>query len=168
MTDDRHRLRRDDVETIGAEFDIDPEGIPETVDEAAIERMRFVAKLLDESVEVPRTGFRVGLDPILGVIPGIGDAIAAGIGLYLVVEAARLGVSVPTLLRMIANIGVDAALGSIPVLGPVFDAIWLANRRNFELALLDLAATGDDPDHDHDDTDDRARDGVEIDVTTPD
>lgn len=114
------------------------EELPDTVDEAAVRRMRFVARLLDDSVRVPGTRLRVGLDPILGVVPGAGDAIAAALSIYIVLESARLGVPFLTLLRMIANVSLDFAVGSVPLLGTLFDAVWKANRRNLELALAEL------------------------------
>ena len=114
------------------------EELPDTVDEAAVRRMRFVARLLDDSVRVPGTRLRVGLDPILGVVPGAGDAIAAALSIYIVLESARLGVPFLTLLRMVANVSLDFAVGSVPLLGTVFDAVWKANRRNLRLALSHL------------------------------
>jgi hypothetical protein len=115
--------------------------LPETVDEAAIDRMRFVAGLMDDAVRIPGIGVRFGIDPILGVLPGSGDLLAGALSLYIVVEAARLGVSYSTLLRMIANVGVDTAVGSVPIVGDVFDVFWKANRRNVELAVADLVDT---------------------------
>ncbi|WP_254839241.1 DUF4112 domain-containing protein [Natronomonas marina] len=113
--------------------------LPDSVDEAAVRRMRFVAYLLDESVRVPGTSIRVGLDPILGIVPGGGDAVSAALSAYIVVESARLGVPFLTLLRMVANVSLDFAVGSVPVLGTLFDAVWKANKRNFELALSELS-----------------------------
>jgi hypothetical protein len=110
--------------------------------------MQFVRRLLDESVRVPGTEFRVGLDPLLSALPGnVGDAVGAGFSLYIVLESARLGVPLTTLLRMLANVAVDVAVGSVPVVGVLFDAVWKANARNVELALSELAAVdepGDD------------------------
>lgn len=105
----------------------------ETDERAALRRARRVSELLDESLRVPGTDFRLGLDPILSVVPGGGDAAAATISLYVVGEAARAGVPTPVLLRMLANVGVDAVGGSVPVAGTVFDALWKANKRNVEL-----------------------------------
>ncbi|WP_226480254.1 DUF4112 domain-containing protein [Natrinema amylolyticum] len=113
--------------------------LPAAVDEAAIKRMHVVAHALDEGARVPGTDFRIGIDPIVGILPGAGDTAAAAVSLYLVVESARLGVSQSTLLRMLANIGVDTVIGSVPVLGVVFDAFWKANKWNLKLALEDLA-----------------------------
>lgn len=108
-------------------------------DDAAVRRMRTVAYLLDDSVPIPGTRFSVGIDPLLGVLPVSGDVVGAGLSLYIVAESARLGVSTPTLLRMLANVSLDFAAGSIPVVGTVFDAAWKANKRNLELALDELS-----------------------------
>lgn len=121
----------------------DPETLPASVDEAAVRRMRTVAYVLDESVPVPGTDRRVGLDPLLGAVPVVGDAVSGAISLYVVLEAARLGVSYGTLLRMIANVAVDVAGGALPVVGDLFDAVWKSNRRNLRLVLADL--TEDEP-----------------------
>jgi hypothetical protein len=104
-----------------------------TDERAALRRARRASRLLDESVRVPGTEFRVGLDPILSVIPGGGDAVAAALSLYVVGEAARAGVPTPVLLRMLANVGVDAVGGSVPVAGTAFDVLWKANERNVKL-----------------------------------
>lgn len=126
------------TDPVGGDFEFDDE-LPAGIDEGAVRRMRTVARLLDESIRVPGTSFRVGIDPILGVLPGAGDTVAAGLSLYIVMESARLGVSTATLLRMLGNIAVDTVGGSIPLLGSVFDAVWKANRRNVELAVRELA-----------------------------
>jgi len=115
------------------------EELPESLDGAAVERMRAVAKLLDERVEVPGTGCRVGIDPLVSAIPVAGDAIGAAVSLYIVAEAAYLGVSFSTVLRMLANVAVDAVGGSIPYAGVLFDVFWKTNKRNLELALDDPA-----------------------------
>ncbi|QLG61685.1 DUF4112 domain-containing protein [Halorarum salinum] len=99
-------------------------------DEAALRRVRTVAGLMDEAVRVPGTSFKVGLDPILGAVPGAGDAVAAGISLYIVAEAANLGVPLTTIVKMLANVTVDAVGGSVPVVGVLFDAYWKANKWN--------------------------------------
>ena len=123
--------------SLESQFD-DIDEIPDSVDEAAVRRMRFVANLLDDSIRVPGTDFRVGIDPILGILPGAGDAMAAAMSVYIVLESARLGVPFLTLLRMMANVTLDFAIGSVPVIGPLFDAAWKANQRNVELAVEHL------------------------------
>ena len=116
----------------------DIESLPDSVDEAAVQRMQFVARLLDDSIRLPGTEFKIGLDPIIGVLPVTGDAVAAALSGYIILESARLGVSYLTLLRMLANVGVDFAVGSVPVVGDIFDIAWKANVRNLQLALADL------------------------------
>ena len=102
---------------------------------ARLERLRFLANLLDTCIMLPG-GYRIGIDPILGLVPGIGDLIGAAISLYIVREASKLGIPKWILLRMLANVGVEALIGFVPVLGDVFDAAFKANVRN--LRLLDL------------------------------
>ena len=112
--------------------------LPASVDGAAVERMRAVAYLLDESVRVPGTEFRVGLDPLVSAVPVVGDLVSGGLGLYVVLEAAYLGVPFTTLVRMLANIALDVASGSIPYVGVLFDALFKSNKQNLELALQEL------------------------------
>lgn len=103
---------------------------------AAVARTRFAryAHLLDSSIRLPG-GYRIGLDGIVGLIPGIGDLAGVAASAYLVVLAARSGVSTSVLMLMIYNIATEMLLGSIPVVGDVFDFMWKANERN--LALYD-------------------------------
>ncbi|PSP77765.1 DUF4112 domain-containing protein [Halobacteriales archaeon QS_1_68_20] len=127
-------MQRDDKLVDGTDLS----ELPESVDRDAIERMRTAARLLDESVTIPGTNYRVGIDPILSVLPVGGDAAGAVLSLYIVAEATRLGVSTGTVVRMLANVAVDATGGSVPVLGTVFDATWKANKWNVKLAVEDL------------------------------
>lgn len=147
-------------------FDVEYEGeIPDSVDEAALERMETVAYVFDESIRIPGIGVRVGVDPILGTLPIAGDVVSAFFSLYIVAESAYLGVSFTTLLRMLANITIDVAGGSVPYVGDVFDALWKANKRNVELALHDLAEAVD-PDATAGDDD--PEEGVDIPVVAED
>ena len=100
-----------------------------------IKRIRNLAYLLDNSIRIPGTRYRIGLDPIIGLIPGVGDTIGVILSLYIVSESARLGIPKRTLLRMIYNIGVEALAGAIPIAGDIFDAAWKANAKN--AALID-------------------------------
>jgi len=119
-------------------FDVAIDDLPDSVDRAAVARMRLVARVLDDSVRIPGTGFRIGLDPLLGLLPVAGDAVSGALSLYIVAESARLGVPYSTLLRMLAHIAIDVTGGSVPVVGDLFDAVWKANTRNVSLALDDL------------------------------
>jgi len=111
--------------------DIDS-GLPPK-ESAALERVRRVARLQDEAIRVPGTDFRFGLDPVLGLLPVAGDTLSAVISLYPIVEAARLGAPKRTLAAMLTLVAVDAVIGSIPVVGSVFDAVWKANEWNRRL-----------------------------------
>lgn len=96
--------------------------------EAMIEQ---IAWLMDRSIQIG--GMRVGIDPILGLIPGIGDVFSTLISTVLIVQAHRSGVPKATVLRMMANVGIDTAVGAIPFVGDVFDFAWKANAKNLEL-----------------------------------
>ncbi|KZN26162.1 hypothetical protein A4G99_22175 [Haladaptatus sp. R4] len=109
-----------------------PENLPR-YKRKSIERVRTVSDLLDEAFRVPGTNFRVGIDPILGLLPVGGDAASAIISLYIALEGYRMDVPRHVLGRMLANIAIDAFGGAVPVLGSVFDATWKANRKNREL-----------------------------------
>lgn len=88
---------------------------------------------MDNSIRVPFTGWRIGLDPLLGLLPGTGDLIGWAVSVHLMVAAAQLGGGAALLLRMLGNIMVDAATGVVPILGDLFDAAWKANVRNLRL-----------------------------------
>jgi hypothetical protein len=103
-------------------------------------RVRMLGKLLDNSIPVPGTGWKIGLDPIIGLIPGVGDLIGAVLSGYIVLEAVRAEVPTFTLLRMLVNIGIDTLLGAIPALGDVFDAAWKSNTMNVALLERHLAS----------------------------
>jgi len=123
-------------------FETRIDDLPSSVDRAAVRRMRFVARVLDDSVRIPGTSFRIGIDPLLGLLPVTGDLVSGALSLYVVLEAARLGVPYGTLVRMLANVAIDVAGGSVPVIGDLFDAAWKANTRNVGLALDGLTGDG--------------------------
>ena len=100
---------------------------------AAETRIGRVTHLLDELISVPGTPIRVGLDPIIGLIPVVGDAVAAGVGAWVIGEAARFGVPRVVLARMVLNLLVDLGIGAVPVVGDVYDAFFRSNTRNLEL-----------------------------------
>lgn len=88
---------------------------------------------LDNALRVPGTSFRIGLDPVLGLIPGVGDALGGVMSLGVVFLALQYGLPVQVVAKMVWNIAVDAGLGSVPAVGDVFDFAWRANRKNLEL-----------------------------------
>lgn len=107
-----------------------------------INRVRVLAKLLDNSISVPGTRWKFGFDPIIGLVPVVGDMIGAVLSGYIVLEAARAEVPSFTLARMLVNVGIDALLGSVPGVGDVFDAVWKANMKNVSLLEHHLVAGG--------------------------
>ena len=111
--------------------------VPEvgTLDERRLDRMRRVGWLLDNSIPIPGTRFRLGIDQLIGLVPGIGDLIGGFLSLYIIVEAHRLGVPRSLLARMGWNVAVDTIVGEVPILGDLFVIGFKANIRN--LALLD-------------------------------
>lgn len=104
-----------------------------------VARIQRLSHVLDSAVTIPRTNIKVGLDPIVGVIPGVGDVVPTAASAYIVAEAAALGVPRATLLRMCLNLLVDAVFGSVPLLGDAFDVVWRANDRNVRLLEARLA-----------------------------
>lgn len=112
-----------------------PAGTPATGRQA--QRARSLARLLDHAVHVPGTRIGFGLDGLLGLIPGLGDAAGGALSLYILVLAWRAGVPGPVLVRMALNIGIDVLIGIIPLIGDLADFAFKANLRNID--LLDRA-----------------------------
>ena len=101
--------------------------------EAAERRIGRITHALDELVAVPGTPVKVGLDPVVGLIPVVGDAVAAFAGLWVIGEAARFGIPRIVLGRMVVNLVVDLAIGAIPLLGDLFDIVFRSNSRNLAM-----------------------------------
>ena len=96
-------------------------------------RLDTLARFLDSAVRVPGTSIRFGADALLNVIPGVGTLTSKGMSAYLIWEACRLGVPMPTLLRMAGNVGVDFVISVVPVVGWVGDVFFRSNLRNMAL-----------------------------------
>jgi hypothetical protein len=94
--------------------------------------------LLDEAFRIPGTGFRFGLDGIIGLVPGLGDVLAGLLSLIIPLAAWIRGVPYVTLVRMAANLGIGVLVGSVPLFGDIFDIAWKANRRNYLLLCRHL------------------------------
>ena len=99
----------------------------------SIQRLRKLSRLLDNAIAIPGTKFRIGLDPIIGLIPGAGDFIGTALSAYIVIEAARLGLPKQTLAKMVYNIVLESVVGAVPIVGDWFDFAWKANVKNIEL-----------------------------------
>ncbi|HYJ86530.1 MAG TPA: DUF4112 domain-containing protein [Pyrinomonadaceae bacterium] len=89
--------------------------------------------LMDDFIRLPVIGWRVGLDALVGLIPGFGDTATSLVSFYILVSAVRYGVPKVTLLRMGMNLGIDYVVGSLPIVGDLFDAWWKSNQQNVDL-----------------------------------
>lgn len=117
---------------------IHPDMTPTTPNQNVIERIEYLARLLDSQFALPGTNFRFGADGLIGLIPGIGDTVSGLLSAYIIGEAARAGVRKRALARMTWNTLVDTILGAIPLVGDIFDFAFKANRKNAQIALAEL------------------------------
>jgi hypothetical protein len=100
---------------------------------AAERRIAIVARVLDDLVRIPGTSRRVGLEPIMGLVPWLGDIVSAVIGAWIVLEARRYGMPGAVVARMIAHVVIDLVVGLVPVIGDLFDFAFKSNSRNLAL-----------------------------------
>ncbi len=100
-----------------------------------------LSRWMDTAFEVPVVGWRFGLDPLIGLIPGVGDAATTLVAIYIVGLAAKVGMPRVTVARMALNVAIDMLLGSLPLVGDLFDVWWKANYRNAALLADRLAET---------------------------
>ena len=96
-------------------------------------RVEALEKLLERAFHIPGTKIPFGLDSIIGLVPVLGDLITAAMGAYIVWEARNLGMSKWQLIRMTANVGIDTAIGAIPLVGDAFDLVWRSNSKNLRI-----------------------------------
>ena len=110
------------------------EGTARQVSPAQVERsLDQLSYLLDGVFRIPGTGWRFGLDTVVGLVPGVGDTLTSVLSFYILAAGVRYRVPKVTLLRMGVNLAVDYLLGAIPLAGDLFDAYWKANQMNVEL-----------------------------------
>ncbi len=95
--------------------------------------LESLASLMDDRFRLPGTNIRFGLDALIGLIPGVGDAITSAVTLYIISRAWSIGVPFHVKVQMIANLGADLVIGAIPFIGDLFDVAWRANRKNLRL-----------------------------------
>jgi hypothetical protein len=107
-----------------------------------IARIDRLATLLDTRFAIPFTKIRFGTDSLIGLAPGVGDAITTALALYIVYEAHRLGAPKTVLARMLGNVAIDGMVGIVPVAGDVFDVMFRANRRNVRILREHLDRAG--------------------------
>ena len=106
-----------------------------------LRRIRKIAKLLDTAIGIPGTKFRIGLDPILGLIPGGGDLVGAAISAYMIYLATSFGLEKSKVTQMIKNIALETTVGFVPIVGDLFDVYFKANIRNLDILEQHLAQT---------------------------
>ena len=109
---------------------------------AALDRLDILATALDTAFILPGTNVRFGVESLLRLVPGVGDAVASLLSCYLLYEASRLGVPRLLLARMAANVALEGLIGAVPVAGDAFDVFFRANRRNVALLRRHFARTG--------------------------
>ena len=129
------------MRTINADTDFPTRAIarPARVD-TSIERLAW---LMDDLIPIPGLGWRFGLDALVGLIPGFGDTATSLVSFYILVAAVRHRVPKITLLRMGLNLALDYVVGSLPVVGDLFDAWWKSNHRNVDLLKERATLTGE-------------------------
>ena len=101
--------------------------------EDSLARLTLLAKLLDSAFLIPGINRRVGLDAVIGLVPGIGDAISTLLASYIIWEARQLGLPRWKIARMMGNVAVDTAIGAVPLVGDAFDLFFKANERNMRI-----------------------------------
>lgn len=107
-----------------------------------LKRIERLARLMDTAWGIPFTKWRFGVDSVVGLVPGAGDLVNLGVSVYTLMLAHRLGAPNALLLKMAANSGIDFGLGSVPVLGDIFDMYFKSNTRNLKM-LTEFLATQD-------------------------
>ena len=103
------------------------------IKEERLLRLKILGERLDESIKIPGTGYKMGLDSMIGAVPVIGDFIGGALSTYILYSGIKLGAPPKIVAQMATNIAIDFAIGSIPIIGDVFDIIWKANVKNIEL-----------------------------------
>ena len=103
-----------------------------------------LSRLMDGLFRIPGTGWRIGLDALVGLVPGVGDFATTAVSFYILAAGVRYRVPKATLLRMAANVGVDYLLGAVPVVGDLFDVAWKSNQMNVELLRRRASVTAEE------------------------
>ena len=106
--------------------------------QARLDRIRRVARLMDARYGIPGTRFRIGLDGLIGLIPGIGDGVGLAVSGWMIAEAVQAGARRRTIARMVGNAALDGVVGSVPLVGDLFDFAFKSHQRNAALLAADL------------------------------
>jgi hypothetical protein len=115
---------------VGHRREAAPATTPDTTDDAVEQRLEWFAKWSDDVFRIPGTSVRVGLEPLIGLLPGVGDAAGLIVSLYVPIEAWRQGAPRALIGKMLGTIAIDGLVGLVPILGDLFDITYRANRRN--------------------------------------
>ncbi len=107
-------------------------------------RLAKIARLMDTALRIPGTNIRFGADSVIGLVPGVGDAAGALVGLAIINEARRLGLPGSKQMKMLANLGSDAVFGSVPLVGDLFDLYFKSHRRNVQIILDHFDVSAED------------------------
>ena len=107
-----------------------------------LKRIERLAKLMDTAWGIPFTKWRFGVDSVVGLVPGAGDVVNLGVSVYTLVLARKMGAPNALLLKMATNSGIDFGVGSVPILGDVFDMFFKSNTRNLKMLTEFMATQG--------------------------
>ena len=103
------------------------------LNEEKLLRLKRLSHNLDEAITIPGTERKIGIDPIIGLIPGGGDLIGGVISIYIMYAGIKMGMPKATIIRMFGNVALEFVIGCIPIIGDLFDAMWKSNQRNVKL-----------------------------------
>ena len=103
------------------------------LNEEKLLRLKTLSHKLDEAITIPGTERKIGIDPIIGLIPGAGDLVGGMLSLYIMHAGISMGASRKDIIRMFGNIALEFIIGCIPIVGDLFDATWKSNQRNVKL-----------------------------------
>ena len=106
-----------------------------------LKRIRRLSRLMDTAIGIPGTKFRIGLDPIIGLVPGAGDLVSTAFSAYIILLAARFKLPRPALQKMVFNVALESVVGAVPLAGDIFDAYYKSNIRNLEILENHLTET---------------------------
>ena len=103
------------------------------INEETLLRLQLLSQRLDESITLPGTKYKIGIDPIIGLIPGGGDVIGGILSMYIMHTGIKMGVQKTVIIKMFRNIALDFLIGWIPIIGDIFDIVWKSNQKNVKL-----------------------------------
>ena len=113
------------------------------INEETLLRLQLLSQRLDESITLPGTKYKIGIDPIIGLIPGGGDVIGGILSMYIMHTGIKMGVQKTVIIKMFRNIALDFLIGWIPIIGDIFDVIWKSNQKNVKLIEKSLNLEND-------------------------